>query len=97
MKAAVLLDVYALSARHEGGHGNIESSRDLDDVRQGHVSLASFDLADVGKVEAGSTAQFLLTPFQFLPSESDLVAESNVGWAERSHSPRSLYPGAPPV
>lgn len=97
MTSAQLLDVHALGARHQVGSGDVERSGDLDDVRQGDVALASLDLTDVREMEVGSPAQLLLTPFQFLASMSNLVAESDVGWAERSHSPRSLYPSAIPV
>jgi len=93
----VLFDVRALGACDQVSRRNIEGPSDRDDVRQGHVALAALDLTDVREMQAGSPAQLLLTPFQILASVSNLVAESDVGWAERSHSPRSLHLRAFPV
>lgn len=97
MTSVDLIHVRPFGARHQAGGGNVEGSGDLDDVRQRDVTLAALDLTHVREVEAGSPAQLLLAPLQLLPFMSDLVAECDVGWAERFHSPRSLYPRAFPV
>lgn len=48
----------------------LERRRQLDDVVQGQVALAAFDLADEGPVQTGDVGQSLLAVAQFGPAGS---------------------------
>lgn len=80
------LERKAFDAPDERAWWRVEGRRDLEDVRQREVSLASLHLAHVGKVKSAGDAELLLAPLEVLPALSDFVSEGYVGRTERTHS-----------
>lgn len=79
-------------ALHEFGAGHFKSSSDPQNDCQGRLSLAPFEFAEVGPVDASSEGHLILGNAEVYPRLSgDRSKRQRNVWLERSRSGRSWW------